>query len=90
MKVHVSSPSCLRLLCLSLASYFKLFISFSGSEVERSLTPAVVCHPRRAVTKTELELSQGDIVFLHRRLNRDWYLGEKRGVIGLIPASYIQ
>ena len=71
-------------------SYFKLFVSFSGSEVERSLTPAVVIHPRRAVNRTELELGQGDIVFLHRRLNIDWYLGEKRGVIGLIPAAYIQ
>ena len=54
------------------------------------MTPAVVIHPRRAVSRTELELGQGDIVFLHRRLNIDWYLGEKRGVIGLIPAAYIQ
>ena len=58
--------------------------------MERSLTPAVVCYSRRAVNRSELDLAQGDIVFLHRRLSRDWYLGERRGVTGLLPASYIQ
>ena len=61
-----------------------------GSVVERHLTPALVTFPRQGTHSMELELKPGDIVFLHRRLNRDWYLGEKKGVRGLIPAAYIQ
>ena len=61
-----------------------------GSVVERHLTPALASHPRQATNSMELQLKPGDIVFLHRRLNKDWYLGEKKGVRGLIPAAYIQ
>ena len=61
-----------------------------GSVVERHLTPALVSHPRQETSGLELPLSAGDLVFLHRRLNTDWYLGEKKGVRGLIPAAYIQ
>ena len=67
-----------------------IYSDFPGAEIDRCLTPAVVNHPRKGVNNSELDLTQGDIVFLHRRLSTDWYLGEKRGVIGLIPASYIQ
>ena len=61
-----------------------------GSVVERHLTPALAIHPRQGTNSLELPLKPGDIVFLHRRLNRDWYLGERKGVRGLIPAAYIQ
>ena len=61
-----------------------------GAVVERHLTPALVTHPRQGTNSLELDLKPADIVFLHRRLNRDWYLGEKKSVRGLIPAAYIQ
>lgn len=61
-----------------------------GSVLERHLTPALAIHPRQGTNSLELPLKPGDIVFLHRRLNRDWYLGERKGVRGLIPAAYIQ
>ena len=61
-----------------------------GSVVERHLTPALAIHSRQGTNSMELRLKPGDIVFLHRRLNKDWYLGEKKGVRGLIPAAYIQ
>ena len=61
-----------------------------GSVVERHLTPALVTYPRQGSNSMELQLRPGDIVFLHRRLNKDWYLGEKKSVRGLIPAAYIQ
>ena len=61
-----------------------------GWSVGRQLTSAVVMHPRQGKTRTELDLNTGDIVFLQRRLDSDWYLGQKKGVGGLIPAAYVQ
>ena len=61
-----------------------------GCSVGRRLTSAVVIHPRQGTTRTELDLRAGEIVFLQRRLDSEWYLGQKKGVGGLIPAAYIQ
>ena len=61
-----------------------------GWSVGRQLTSAVVIHPRQGNSRTELDLKDGDIVFLQRRLDSDWYLGQKKGVGGLIPAAYVQ
>ena len=60
------------------------------SQVEKHKTPAIVTHTRPSGSSAELSLRLDEIVFLHRRLNSSWYLGEKRGVMGLIPAAFIK
>ena len=60
------------------------------STVDKHKTPAIVIHTRPAGSSAELSLRMDEIVFLHRRLNASWYLGEKRGVMGLIAAAFIK
>lgn len=38
----------------------------------------------------ELPLTKGDIVFVNRRINDDWYEGEYQGQTGIFPVNYVE
>ena len=39
---------------------------------------------------SELSLKKGDIVYLVRQIDKNWYKGEKNGVVGVFPANYVE
>ena len=38
----------------------------------------------------ELPLTKGDIVLIKRRINDDWFEGERQGQTGIFPVSYVE
>ena len=38
----------------------------------------------------ELPLRRGDIVYLIRQVDKNWYVGESHGMIGMFPINYVQ
>jgi len=38
----------------------------------------------------ELSFKKGDIIFIRREIDRNWYEGESNGVIGLLPVNYVE
>lgn len=38
----------------------------------------------------ELSFKKGDIIYLRRQIDKNWYEGEHNAMIGLLPANYIE
>jgi len=38
----------------------------------------------------ELPLWKGDIVYLLRQIDRNWFKGERHGTVGIFPVSYVE
>jgi len=38
----------------------------------------------------ELPLRKGDIVYLLRQIDRNWFKGERHGTVGMFPVSYVE
>jgi len=51
---------------------------------------ATVLYAYQATSDAELDLQPGDIVFIDTKHPDGWYEGEKDGVKGIFPASYVQ
>lgn len=43
-----------------------------------------LCFPR------ELTLQKGDVVYIHRQVDANWYEGEHHGRAGIFPTSYVE
>ncbi|KAL7648017.1 UNVERIFIED_CONTAM: hypothetical protein RMT77_001634 [Armadillidium vulgare] len=43
-----------------------------------------------AQNKRELSFNKGDIVTIRRSIDRNWYEGELRGVVGIFPCNYVE
>uniref|UniRef100_A0A1Q3FYY4 Putative sorbin and sh3 domain-containing protein n=1 Tax=Culex tarsalis TaxID=7177 RepID=A0A1Q3FYY4_CULTA len=41
-------------------------------------------------TARELSFKKGDIIYLRRQIDKNWYEGEHNAMIGLLPANYIE
>ncbi|KAG5266961.1 hypothetical protein AALO_G00238230 [Alosa alosa] len=60
----------------------------SGPEVCR--TPALAKFDFRAETLKELPFQKGDIVYIYRQVDQNWYEGEHHGRVGIFPRSYVE
>ncbi|NXJ05914.1 SRBS1 protein, partial [Odontophorus gujanensis] len=38
----------------------------------------------------ELPLQKGDIVYIYKQIDQNWYEGEHHGRVGIFPRSYIE
>lgn len=38
----------------------------------------------------ELTLQKGDVVYIHRQVDANWYEGEHHGRAGIFPTSYVE
>lgn len=53
-------------------------------------TPAMARFDFRAETLKELAFQKGDIVYIIRQVDQNWYEGEHHGRVGIFPRSYVQ
>ena len=44
----------------------------------------MLCHPR------ELALRKGEIVYILKQIDNNWYEGESHGQVGIFPISYVE
>lgn len=58
----------------------------SGSEMR----PARAKFDFKAQTLKELPLQKGDIVYIYKQIDQNWYEGEHHGRVGIFPRSYIE
>uniref|UniRef100_A0A8D2KXA5 Sorbin and SH3 domain containing 1 n=1 Tax=Varanus komodoensis TaxID=61221 RepID=A0A8D2KXA5_VARKO len=58
----------------------------SGSEMKA----ARVKFDFKAQTLKELPLQKGDIVYIYKQIDQNWYEGEHHGRVGIFPQSYIE
>lgn len=38
----------------------------------------------------ELSFKKGDVIYIRREIDKNWYEGEINATIGLLPANYVQ
>ncbi|KAK3883729.1 hypothetical protein Pcinc_011963 [Petrolisthes cinctipes] len=43
-----------------------------------------------AQNKRELTFNKGDVVFIRRQIDKNWYEGEVRGSVGIFPCNYVE
>ncbi|XP_041866385.1 sorbin and SH3 domain-containing protein 1 isoform X3 [Melanotaenia boesemani] len=53
-------------------------------------TPAMARFDFRAETLKELPFQKGDIVYILRQVDQNWYEGEHHGRVGIFPRSYVE
>ncbi|KAL6101491.1 sorbs1 [Pungitius sinensis] len=53
-------------------------------------TPAMARFDFRAETLKELPFQKGDIVYIIRQVDQNWYEGEHHGRVGIFPQSYVE
>ncbi|XP_042636759.1 sorbin and SH3 domain-containing protein 1 [Orycteropus afer afer] len=58
----------------------------SGSEMR----PARAKYDFKAQTLKELPLQKGDIVYIYKQIDQNWYEGEHHGRVGIFPRTYIE
>ncbi|XP_072827735.1 sorbin and SH3 domain-containing protein 1 isoform X15 [Vicugna pacos] len=58
----------------------------SGSEMR----PARAKYDFKAQTLKELPLQKGDIVYICKQIDQNWYEGEHHGRVGIFPRTYIE
>uniref|UniRef100_UPI0037E9140D sorbin and SH3 domain-containing protein 1 isoform X2 n=1 Tax=Semicossyphus pulcher TaxID=241346 RepID=UPI0037E9140D len=58
------------------------------SGIER--TPAMARFDFRAESLKELPFQKGDIVYIIRQVDQNWYEGEHHGRVGIFPQSYVE
>ncbi|XP_022242119.1 vinexin-like [Limulus polyphemus] len=53
-------------------------------------TMAKVLYAFTAQTPRELSLDKGDIVYIHKEIDKNWYQGEHHGRTGIFPIKYVE
>lgn len=53
-------------------------------------TPALAKFDFKAETLKELPFQKGDIVYIYRQVDQNWYEGEHHGRVGIFPRSYVE
>ncbi|XP_072881268.1 sorbin and SH3 domain-containing protein 1-like isoform X43 [Hemitrygon akajei] len=76
-----------------------------STPIERMETPEEMCRRRhedkemlparakfdfKAQSLKELPFQKGDIVYIYRQIDQNWYEGEHHGRVGIFPRSYIE
>ncbi|GFY68136.1 sorbin and SH3 domain-containing protein 1 [Trichonephila inaurata madagascariensis] len=53
-------------------------------------TMARALYPFTSQTTKELSLNKGDIVYINKQIDKNWYEGEHHGLVGIFPVSYVE
>ncbi|XP_026079810.1 sorbin and SH3 domain-containing protein 1 isoform X4 [Carassius auratus] len=53
-------------------------------------TPALAQFDFRAESLKELPFQKGDIVYIYRQVDQNWFEGEHHGRVGIFPRSYVE
>ncbi|XP_055953205.1 vinexin-like isoform X5 [Argiope bruennichi] len=53
-------------------------------------TMARALYPFTAQTTRELSLNKGDIVYITKQVDKNWYEGEHHGLVGIFPVTYVE
>lgn len=61
-----------------------------GLEMDPLCTSLVVAHSVAFWPYRELTLQKGDIVYIHKEVDRNWLEGEHHGRVGIFPANYVE
>ncbi|XP_055976873.1 sorbin and SH3 domain-containing protein 1 isoform X34 [Sorex fumeus] len=57
---------------------------------DKEMRPARAKYDFKAQTLKELPLQKGDIVYIYRQIDQNWYEGEHHGRVGIFPRTYIE
>ncbi|XP_076368239.1 uncharacterized protein LOC143255824 isoform X2 [Tachypleus tridentatus] len=53
-------------------------------------TMARALYSFKAQTAKELTLKKGDLIYINKKIDKNWYLGEHHGMVGIFPVSYVE
>ncbi|XP_007563859.1 vinexin isoform X6 [Poecilia formosa] len=62
----------------------------SSKKEEKKMKAARVKFDFQAQSPRELTLQKGDIVYIHRQVDANWFEGEHHGRAGIFPTSYVE
>uniref|UniRef100_A0A9J8A3K3 Sorbin and SH3 domain containing 3 n=1 Tax=Cyprinus carpio carpio TaxID=630221 RepID=A0A9J8A3K3_CYPCA len=65
-------------------------MDFPPKREERKMKAARVKFNFQAQSPKELTLQKGDVVYIHRQVDANWYEGEHHGRVGIFPTSYVE
>ncbi|XP_047668240.1 sorbin and SH3 domain-containing protein 1 isoform X2 [Tachysurus fulvidraco] len=68
-------------------------LTINDSEKRKSgpeRTPALALFNFKAETLKELPFQKGDIVYIFRQVDQNWYEGEHHGRVGIFPRNYVE
>ncbi|XP_051779307.1 sorbin and SH3 domain-containing protein 1 isoform X2 [Erpetoichthys calabaricus] len=55
-----------------------------------AMAPARARYDFKAQTLKELPFQKGDIVYIYRQIDQNWYEGEHHGRVGIFPRTYVE
>uniref|UniRef100_A0A8C4RHQ1 Sorbin and SH3 domain containing 1 n=1 Tax=Erpetoichthys calabaricus TaxID=27687 RepID=A0A8C4RHQ1_ERPCA len=57
---------------------------------DKEMAPARARYDFKAQTLKELPFQKGDIVYIYRQIDQNWYEGEHHGRVGIFPRTYVE
>ncbi|XP_043534627.1 sorbin and SH3 domain-containing protein 1-like isoform X26 [Chiloscyllium plagiosum] len=57
---------------------------------DKEMSPARAKFDFKAQSLKELPFQKGDIVYIYRQIDQNWYEGEHHGRVGIFPRSYVE
>ncbi|XP_062816918.1 vinexin isoform X1 [Anolis carolinensis] len=67
-----------------------VFLDTSPKKDEKKMKAARLRFDFQAESPKELTLQKGDIVYIHKEVDKNWLEGEHHGRVGIFPANYIE
>ncbi|XP_073675385.1 vinexin isoform X1 [Garra rufa] len=65
-------------------------MDFPPKKEERKMKAARAKYNFQAQSPKELTIQKGDVVYIHRQVDANWYEGEHHGRVGIFPTSYVE
>ncbi|XP_051525320.1 vinexin-like isoform X2 [Myxocyprinus asiaticus] len=65
-------------------------MDFPPKKEERKMKAARAKFNFQAQSSKELTIQKGDVVYIHRQVDGNWYEGEHHGRVGIFPTSYVE
>ncbi|CAM4714658.1 unnamed protein product [Leuciscus chuanchicus] len=65
-------------------------MDFPPKKEERKMKAARAKFSFQAQSPKELTIQKGDVVYIHRQVDANWYEGEHHGRVGIFPTSYVE
>ncbi|XP_051510162.1 vinexin-like isoform X3 [Myxocyprinus asiaticus] len=65
-------------------------MDFPPKKEEKKMKAARAKFNFQAQSSKELTIQKGDVVYIHRQVDTNWYEGEHHGRVGIFPTSYVE